>query len=402
MVVSLSLLVSCAMNNGRIRVINNDGKKTNVKTQVPRFNKDYLEKQSYREQNKHYTQNVNNSIKIDNNVQNEHKKIIDSTAYSNESVIDKKLEIQNTIEKNREIRKNSIEEIKKVEENEKTIKDFEYLPDSVFADEVQEERNIPEKTNNNEIKKEERQEIKKDIEQKTNNEVKQGIKEENEQKIEEENKQEEKKGFFAFFTNRKSIKKSNEAVQNNDNEGGFFSFFKRQNKVKKETIKENITENETVYEISSDRNDFLNGGKKEETKETPKNQVKSSDNLKKNKLEVGSIKTDDSKKISEKYKHKNNVNYKKQDKKVVVLNNNLNKDKYYLQLGSFKNEKEANELLNKYKLQNQKGSIIKVDIPGKGLYHRVVLGEFDNKNTAELEKERIINLGHYDVFIFKE
>ena len=36
------------------------------------------------------------------------------------------------------------------------------------------------------------------------------------------------------------------------------------------------------------------------------------------------------------------------------------------------------------------------------MYYRGIIGPFDTQIQADLEKERIINMGHYDIFTFKE
>ena len=89
------------------------------------------------------------------------------------------------------------------------------------------------------------------------------------------------------------------------------------------------------------------------------------------------------------HEEKREENY--QNSKTILDN------KYYLQLGSFTNLKNAESLVKKFK----NSFIVKKKIKGKN-HFRVVSGGYKNNSTAELEKEKIIKKGHFDVYVFIE
>ncbi len=73
---------------------------------------------------------------------------------------------------------------------------------------------------------------------------------------------------------------------------------------------------------------------------------------------------------------------------------------FYVQLNSSLDKKEGEALLKKYQL-TEKGKIEPTKVNGQ-TYYRTTVGPFSNKLQAEQEKERIIELGHYDIFIFSK
>lgn len=99
--------------------------------------------------------------------------------------------------------------------------------------------------------------------------------------------------------------------------------------------------------------------------------------------------------------NKNNLSItsKKQNKPTLNNRNNLVKNKFYIQLISSRKKSYSEAVLNKYK-QN-KGFVYQAYVKNK-LYYRAVIGPFNSEKEVENEKDRIINLGHYDLFIFKQ
>jgi len=73
--------------------------------------------------------------------------------------------------------------------------------------------------------------------------------------------------------------------------------------------------------------------------------------------------------------------------------------RYYLQLGAFKSKSNANNMLRDYS-DISKGEIKTVNVNNKKIY-RVVLGPYSSKSIAETNKKKVIQAGHYDVFITK-
>jgi cell division septation protein DedD len=73
--------------------------------------------------------------------------------------------------------------------------------------------------------------------------------------------------------------------------------------------------------------------------------------------------------------------------------------RYYLQLGAFKSKSNANNMLRDYR-NISRGEIKTVNINNRKIY-RVVLGPYSSKGVAETNKKKVIQAGHYDVFITK-
>jgi cell division septation protein DedD len=69
---------------------------------------------------------------------------------------------------------------------------------------------------------------------------------------------------------------------------------------------------------------------------------------------------------------------------------------FYIQIGSYTNESSAKKIYDKYKNVN----IGKID--KKNGKYRVLLGHYDNKKNAEKDMEKIIKMGHYDVYITEQ
>lgn len=91
----------------------------------------------------------------------------------------------------------------------------------------------------------------------------------------------------------------------------------------------------------------------------------------------------------------------KSTKDVNIINTPLKKNKYYIQMGSFGNDKNAARLLQQFaNVGTQHYSIETKTSGGKKIY-RVVIGTFDTKAAAEKEMEKILEKGHFDCYVFK-
>ncbi len=62
---------------------------------------------------------------------------------------------------------------------------------------------------------------------------------------------------------------------------------------------------------------------------------------------------------------------------------------YIVQLGSFRDEKKAQEVMAKLKALGFHGRIRILDLPGKGRWHQVVMGRFASKAEAEKAIEKV-------------
>ena len=80
-------------------------------------------------------------------------------------------------------------------------------------------------------------------------------------------------------------------------------------------------------------------------------------------------------------------------------NNSVKKlEKFYaVQIASLKDHKYADKTLEKLKQKGYRAYIIKIQIPSKGLYYRVLVGRFDNRKDASallirLKKEKLFGV----------
>ncbi|MDR2760721.1 MAG: SPOR domain-containing protein [Rickettsiales bacterium] len=88
------------------------------------------------------------------------------------------------------------------------------------------------------------------------------------------------------------------------------------------------------------------------------------------------------------------------DELKVGASPSLVKNKYYLQLGSFKSREKAEKLLEKTKGM---GETVRKVIESKrndSTFYRVVIGAYNSKSEAQSAREKIIAGGHADVFVF--
>ncbi len=82
----------------------------------------------------------------------------------------------------------------------------------------------------------------------------------------------------------------------------------------------------------------------------------------------------------------NDVNIKPDDVPVAIKT-------YYLQIGSFQTEEDADNLKAKLALQGFEAAIQTATIPDKGTWHRVRVGPFNNLDSISKTKEDLINNG---------
>jgi cell division protein FtsN len=78
----------------------------------------------------------------------------------------------------------------------------------------------------------------------------------------------------------------------------------------------------------------------------------------------------------------------------------LVKNKYYVQLGSFKSKIKAEKLLSKYTDVGSTRQLIQ-NVKGDTVFYRVIIGVFNTNAEATDVKNKIIQRGHTDVFVFK-
>lgn len=467
-------LISCSLQNGSVKFVNKDGKVVYKTKQVPKFNQEYLNKHQNATQAAPKPIIINQNQAVDNNIvkftQNNQELIKNSTAYQSKSVIDNNDKMNEVINKNLEIRNKVKEDQIKLENHEKTIEDFAYLPDNIFVDYIEkkeENKNIVSSdSSQNQTAKEDNKDI-------TTTDKLENSKDNNQTKDDD--------GFFSFFKKTKSTEEnkqnlvvekdkakevfnnSNEVLKKEDlykdsqintkkttepqnkkdiiktgnidntenitventeiiknpNEVSFFDkivnffSFDKDNSTKKseKEYEQNLNEEYIKAELTNNKDDVIIKDDKKQ-KEEKVIQINTQNNLK-NRLEIGDIKTDENDIVSKKYKKKDttikkeNIKNTTQNTKKVTTkkNNEINdglKKGYYVQFGALLNKDNAVKLLNKYKNPKLDCQIITADLGERGIRHKVLCGPFNSKATADIEKERIINLGHYDVFIFKK
>ena len=77
-----------------------------------------------------------------------------------------------------------------------------------------------------------------------------------------------------------------------------------------------------------------------------------------------------------------------------------NTGKYYIQLGSFKNKENATKLINKFDNVGDEQKLIPTNTKN-GLMYKAVIGNFNTKEEAEKEMEKVLNKGHFDCYVVK-
>lgn len=77
-----------------------------------------------------------------------------------------------------------------------------------------------------------------------------------------------------------------------------------------------------------------------------------------------------------------------------------NTGKYYIQLGSFKNKENATKLINKFDNVGDEQKLIPTNTKN-GIMYKAVIGNFNTKEEAEKEMEKVLNKGHFDCYVVK-
>lgn len=403
--ICLCFLISCSTNMGYISVVNDGGRKKFIRTQIPDYNKKYISNKEYKKQSlaNNYDKNIDlktrKSINKENNINENVVDIAKSTAYTNKSVIDNNKKIYEATTHNQEVIRNSLAEEEKSNERIITIADFDYLPSSIFNDPIKqvekvveiEEESTPVITKED-ILNEQKEKNKNIDTEKTDEDINELVLSIDKDKKAEQPVIEEKKEI-PETTNVEKTPKNNETIKEaeikeevlpvitKEKKPSFFSRLFGRNKTKeKETINVNEIEDveskeeKVVYNIVEHK-DLLD--KDEEFKDTVKKEQKSSTSKNLNKV----LKDEG-----------------------ISSSNDLTKGKFYLQLGSSRNDKTAIKTLNKFASVLDNCFILKTPSEDNEniIYNRIICGHFNTKEDAELSKEKIVKMGHYDVFVFKE
>lgn len=80
-----------------------------------------------------------------------------------------------------------------------------------------------------------------------------------------------------------------------------------------------------------------------------------------------------------------------EEAKVVPLPENppAPAETYFLQVGAFQTEQEADNMKARLALQGMETIVQTVEVPDKGILHRVRVGPFSNMNEVELAREQL-------------
>lgn len=395
------LFPSCISNkNTSYRVVNKNGKVVYFERKKPMFNDSVISNKQELENIQDINQKVKNTKEIEklNNNKVDDNLILGSSAYTLKSVVDSVVKEEDIPYVAKKIDKN-----KKV----KTIQDF-VVPEYYFDDNVNKAK-IDDRTKEEKIKQ-----------------------------IELENKENEKEyGLFAriFGGNRNKITENITSKEDKE-------------QLKKIEL-ENI-ENEKKYGLfarifGGNRNKTINDtAEKTDKVETKENNIKTKENNIKEEPKVGSIVINDKQQLGKSKNNKhtnkqnkmnvvyklsgednnteldNNKKYKQIDNKEIIVekeqkdtqiqnevdnnftnSNYLQKNKYYIQLGSFANETKAKKLLNNFAGIGDNGRVVPIKIKDKFVY-RAVIGTFNTRIIAEREMEKVLNKGHFDCYVFKK
>lgn len=311
----LLILTSCIPNRQTsYRVINRNGKVVyfeNKKTPLYNQNIDNIKVEELSKITNKAKQTSKGTITQHNNIDN--NLVLDSSAYTLQSVVD-------TIVKDDDIA--TLAKIINKNKTNKTIKDFDNIPESYFNS------NIP-----------------------TEEELKRN------KQIMEDNKK--KDGLFSkikgFFTKEKP-------------EQDFIKY-----ELVNDTTKSNTTSSLTV----KDDNITVKKGK---TYYKPSNKTTNTTTQITTNSSITTTKT-----------------YIKPFQSTKQITNT---GKYYIQLGSFKNKENATKLINKFDNVGDEQKLIPTNTKN-GLMYKAVIGNFNTKEEAEKEMEKVLNKGHFDCYVVK-
>ncbi|MDR0572057.1 MAG: SPOR domain-containing protein [Rickettsiales bacterium] len=79
----------------------------------------------------------------------------------------------------------------------------------------------------------------------------------------------------------------------------------------------------------------------------------------------------------------------------------LIKNKYYLQIGSFKSRGKAERLLNRSKSFGSQSQIVESKMKDFSIMYKVLLGPFNTNTEANSVKKKVVDGGYLDAFTFK-
>ncbi len=355
-----TILVSCVDRNTGYRLVGKNGRVIYLEKKRPAFNQEKLkEKEQIKKQNNRIQQldnetnkkitRINGDSKIEDNL------LLDSNAYSLKSVID-------TMIDNKDI--NTLAKMVEKKQRPKTIRDFK-IPESYFnSNKVTRETIASNQINNKNIVNNN-----KEINLNNNSNVLSFNK--NEQKAKK------KESIFDMLFGHKKENKSQKSIELNNKITNTSPDIVTQNKIT--TIKQN-TANNLITKNSID-NDII------KKNESIKNEFFNETLTKKS--------TDTEKKKNVLFTTQNQVN------KKIKSNDTLIKNKYYIQLGSYSDLKKAYKMVNDYNLTENEKIIVPITLDNKKMY-RAIIGTFNTKTEAEKIMEKIIEKGHFDVFVFKK
>ncbi len=381
------VLVSCVNENTSTgyRLVGKNGRVIYLEKKRPTFNQEKLmEKQQITKQNnrvKQFNDSTNKKvIRINEDNKINENLVLESSAYSLKSVID-------TMVDNKDI--STLAKTVEKTQKPKTIRDFK-IPESYFNS----SKYVKEITINNSINN------KKDKYNTKNNNDIIVLNNSTLNKNNKQQKTQKKESLFSTLFSRKkeNIKSSQKSsiisnnkpeatldIAKNNNTPIVINNNKPTNKIDDDIIKRN----------ESIKNEFLNGSKKNNI-EVVKNKNQNINNNKNINKKVNNTKNLNNNGI------KNNSNFKKgQTKNKVVINDGLIKDKYYIQIGSYTNEKKAYKMVNDFNSTGNEQKVVPILFNDQQMY-RVVVGAFNTKPEAEKVMEKIIEKGHFDVFVFKK
>ena len=94
---------------------------------------------------------------------------------------------------------------------------------------------------------------------------------------------------------------------------------------------------------------------------------------------------------------KKTINSQQKNNSIKKLDEKKLENFYAVQIASLKDHKYADKTLEKLKQKGYRAYIIKIQIPSKGLYYRVMVGRFDNRKDASallirLKKEKLFGV----------
>ena len=451
----LLLFITTACSNKYMVLTGRDGKRAMFRKQTPEFNKRYIEKQRRSNSVKRISEVANNK-KTEEKI----KFVSDSTAYTNDSVLDKNTVIEEVVKKNSEITKDLIETANKT----KTIDDFDYLPSFIFDDPVIKSVVYNKNDNNDLVVSEPVQNEKIDTkvgeskdtkihkeEPESSNELiitdtqsnvasdksttnlsedKQALSDTTatvvvEEAVENKYNQEniEDFGSISDVTGDQVVAENTEPISENDNEAkmdnievvgvvkkkSWWKFWSKDyEKVETTDVNPSFAhdsendvpreENVIQEDVDSIKNDDIDANSYG-ADTTSENSVDTNDDT--NNSVVNAVNNEgtvvlDARKIDQK-EYDNELSF---NNKLLNQTAGLKSGKFYVQILSVGNEANCRRTLKKYDIDN-KGIVYPVNLDGI-MYYRGIIGPFDSLDKAEMEKERIISMGHYDIFIFKE